>query len=40
MRRLHEAAPSNVAARLAIQMLYCSLRKQMAAMTAALDGVT
>ena len=39
MRRLHEAAPSNADARLAIQMFCYSVRKQMAAMIAALDGV-
>jgi acetate kinase len=39
MRRLHEAASSNVNARLAIQMFCYSARKQVAAMIAALDGV-
>ena len=39
MRRLHEAAPGNPHARLAIQMFCYSVRKQIAAMTAALDGI-
>jgi acetate kinase len=39
MRRLHQAALSNADARLAIQMFCYSVRKQMAAMIAALDGV-
>jgi acetate kinase len=39
MRRLHEAAPSNPDARLAIQMFCYSVRKQVAAMIAALDGI-
>jgi acetate kinase len=39
MRRLHQAASSNGDARLAIQMFCYSVRKQMAAMIAALDGV-
>ena len=39
MRRLHEAASSNADARLAIEMFCYSVRKQMAAMIAALDGV-
>lgn len=39
MRRLHEAALSNSDARLAVQMFCYSVRKQMAAMIAALDGV-
>jgi acetate kinase len=39
MRRLHQAASSNADARLAIQMFCYSVRKQVAAMTAALDGV-
>jgi acetate kinase len=39
MRRLREAAASNVDARLAIQMFCYSVRKQVAAMIAALDGV-
>jgi acetate kinase len=39
MRRLHKAASSNTDARLAIQMFYYSVRKQVAAMIAALDGV-
>src|ERR1700731_1931245 len=39
MRRLREAASSNVDARLAIQMFCYSVRKQVATMIAALDGV-
>jgi acetate kinase len=39
MRRLHEASSTNAAARLAIQMFCYSIRKQVSAMTAALDGV-
>jgi acetate kinase len=39
MRRLHEAASANADARLAIQMFCYSVRKQVAAMVAALDGV-
>jgi acetate kinase len=39
MRELHEAASSNADARLAIQMFCYSVRKQVAAMTAALGGV-
>jgi acetate kinase len=39
MRRLREAASSNANARLAIQMFCYSVRKQVAAMIAALDGV-
>ena len=39
MRGLHEAAPSNADARLALQMFCYSVRKQVAAMIAALDGV-
>jgi acetate kinase len=39
MRRLHEAASANADARLAIQMFWYSVRKQVAAMIAALDGV-
>jgi acetate kinase len=39
MRRLHEAAASNADARLAIQMFCYSLRKQLAAMIAVLNGV-
>jgi acetate kinase len=39
MRRLHEAAPSNADARLAIQMFCSSVRKQIAAMVAVLEGV-
>jgi acetate kinase len=39
MRRLHKAASLNVDARLAIQMFCYSVRKQVAAMIAALDGV-
>jgi acetate kinase len=38
MRRLHEAASSNPDARLAIRMFCYSVRKRVAAMTAALDG--
>jgi acetate kinase len=39
MRRLHEAASSNDDARLAVRMFCYSVRKQVAAMIAALDGV-
>jgi acetate kinase len=39
MRRLHEAASSNPDARLAIEMVCTSVRKQIAAMIAALGGV-
>ena len=39
MRRLHEAAPSNTDAELAIQMFCYSVRKQLAAMIAVLEGV-
>ena len=39
MRGLHEAAASNADARLAIQMFCYSVRKQLAGMIAALDGV-
>ncbi|TCT10145.1 acetate kinase [Paralcaligenes ureilyticus] len=39
MRRLHEAAASNADAHLAIQMFCYSLRKQLAAMIAVLNGV-
>jgi acetate kinase len=39
MRRLREAASSNAGAQLAIQMFCYSVRKQVAAMIAALDGV-
>jgi acetate kinase len=39
MRRLHEVSMSNADARLAIQMFCYSIRKQIAAMIAALDGV-
>jgi acetate kinase len=39
MRCLHKAASSNADARLAIQMFCYSVRKQVAAMIAALDGV-
>jgi acetate kinase len=39
MRHLHEAASSNPDARLAIEMFCYSVRKQVAAMIAALDGV-
>jgi acetate kinase len=38
MRRLHEAASTNADARLAIAMFCYSVRKQIAAMIAALDG--
>lgn len=38
MRTLHRAAPSNPAARLAIEMFCYAVRKQIAAMIAALDG--
>ena len=38
MRRLHEAASSNADARLALEMFCYSVRKQVAAMIAALDG--
>jgi acetate kinase len=38
MRRLHDAASSNLDARLAIDM-FCYVRKQIAAMMAALSGV-
>ena len=38
MRRLHEAASSNAHARLAIEMFCYSVRKQVAAMIAVLDG--
>jgi acetate kinase len=38
MRRLHEVAASNADAQLAIQMFCYSVRKQVAAMIAALDG--
>ena len=38
MRHLHEAAASNADARLAIQMFCYSVRKQVAAMIAAIDG--
>jgi acetate kinase len=38
-RHLHEADASYAGARLAIQMFCCSVRKQVAAMIAALDGV-
>jgi acetate kinase len=38
MRRLHKAASSNTDARLAIEMFCYSVRKQVAAMIAALDG--
>ena len=38
MRRLHEAAPSNRDARLAIEMFCYSVRKQVAAMVAVLGG--
>ncbi|MFI4981607.1 MAG: acetate/propionate family kinase [Nevskiales bacterium] len=39
MRRLHEAAPSNADARLAIDLFCYSVRKQIAGMVAALDGI-
>jgi acetate kinase len=39
VRRLHEAAPSSAGARLAIQMFCTSVRKQLAAMVAVLEGV-
>jgi acetate kinase len=39
MRRLHEAASTNAGARLAIEMFCYSMRKQVAAMIAALDGI-
>jgi acetate kinase len=39
MRRLHEVAATNADARLAIRMFCYSVRKQVAAMIAALDGV-
>ena len=39
MRRLHEAAPSNHDARLAIEMFCYSVRKQVAAMSAVLGGL-
>jgi acetate kinase len=39
MRRLHEAAVTNPDAQLAVQMFCYSVRKQMAGMIAALDGV-
>ena len=39
MRRLHEAAPSNADARLAIDMFCHAVGKQVAAMIAVLDGV-
>lgn len=39
MRRLHEVAGENAAARLAIQMFCYSVRKQVAAMIAVLDGI-
>ena len=39
MRRLHDAASSDTDARLAIQMFCYSVRKEVAAMIAALDGV-
>ena len=39
MRRLHEAASTDANARLAIQMFCYSVRKQIAAMIAVLDGV-
>jgi acetate kinase len=39
MRRLHEAAPANAAARLAIEIFCYSVRKEIAAMAAALGGV-
>ena len=39
MRRLHEAAPGNADARLAIEMFCTAVRKQIAAMIAVLDGI-
>jgi acetate kinase len=39
MRRLHEASATNADARLAIEMFCYTIRKQVSAMTAALDGV-
>ncbi len=39
MRRLHQAASANADARLAIEMFCYSVRKQLAAMIAALDGI-
>jgi acetate kinase len=39
MRRLHESSPNSVAARLAIKMFCYCIRKQIAAMIAALDGL-
>src|SRR5260370_19178891 len=39
MRRLHEVSSTNADARLAIKMFCYSIRKQVAAMIAALDGV-
>lgn len=39
MRRLHEAEPSNADARLAIEMFCYSVRKQIAAMIAVLEGI-
>lgn len=39
MRRLHQAAPTNAKARLAIQMFSASVAKQIAAMVTVLDGV-
>ncbi len=39
MQALHEAAPSNADARLAVELFCYSVRKQVAAMIAALDGV-
>lgn len=39
MRRLHEASSSNTDARLAIEMFCYSVRKQIAGMAAALDGI-
>jgi acetate kinase len=39
MRRLHEASATNANARLAIRMFCYSIRKQVGAMTAALDGL-
>jgi acetate kinase len=39
MRQLHEAAPTNPDARLAVEMFCTSVRKQIAAMIAVLDGL-
>jgi acetate kinase len=39
MRRLHESSATSAAARLAIEMFCYCVRKQIAAMTAVLDGL-